>query len=334
VLKSILSASVRAIIGCLAATGLVALLLAGLLAAPPHVPPELASVSATAGSVDRTTMPGLDRYPARDGTSLAYRHYPPRGTTAGRIAVLVHGSTGSSATVHALSDALAARGVETFALDIRGHGGSGTRGDIGYVGQLEDDLADMVAVIRKTAPSTPLTLIGHSAGGGFALRVAGSPLQDRFARTVLLAPFLGAFAPTNQPNYGGWAEPDLPRIVALTALRKIGIECCDALPVLAYAVPPNSSQRQTAVYSERLRSNFGVHLDFRTDLAMVRQPLSIFAGVDDELMRSDHYAEAVQGVMPSVTVKLIEGVNHMGIVSDPRAISVIADDVASSGANS
>jgi pimeloyl-ACP methyl ester carboxylesterase len=332
--RVIVSASVRALVGCLAAIGLFALLLVGLIASPLHAPPELRSVSAAAGAVDRGTMPGLDRFPARDGTALAYRHYPARAKAVDRIAVLVHGSSGQSASVHALSDALAARGVETYALDIRGHGGSGTRGDIGYLGQLEDDLADLVALIRQTAPTTPLTLIGHSAGGGFALRIAGSPMQDLFARTVLLSPFLGAFAPTNQPNYGGWAEPDLPRIVALTALRKIGIECCDALPVLAYAVPPNSSQRQTAVYSERLRSIFGVHMDFRTDLAAVRQPLSIFAGAEDELMRSDQYAAAVQGVMPRATVTLIDGVNHMGIVRDPKAISVIADDVARSAANS
>jgi len=332
--RMIVSASVRAVIWGLAGIGCVALLLAGLIAVPLHTPPELVSVSATAGAVDRSTMPGLERFPARDGTGLAYRHYPPRGTAVGRIAVLVHGSSGSSASVHALSDALAARGVETFALDIRGHGGSGTRGDIGYVGQLEDDLADMVAVVRKTAPTAPLTLIGHSAGGGFALRVAGSPIQDLFARTVLLAPFLGVFAPTNQPNWGGWANADIPRIVALTALRKIGIACCDALPVLAYAVPPKSSLRQTAVYSERLRSNFGVHTDFRTDLAAATQPLSIFAGAEDELMRSEQYAAAVHAVAPSASVKLIDGVNHMGIVSDPSAISVIADDVARSGGNS
>ena len=48
---------------------------------------------------------------------------------------------------------LAAHGVETFAVDMRGHGTSGTRGDIGYVGQLEDDLADFVAVLRKAVPS-------------------------------------------------------------------------------------------------------------------------------------------------------------------------------------
>ena len=46
------------------------------------------------------------------------------------------------AFTRALSQALAGHGVETFAVDMRGHGTSGTRGDIGYVGQLEDDLAD------------------------------------------------------------------------------------------------------------------------------------------------------------------------------------------------
>ena len=37
-----------------------------------------------------------------------------------------------------------------------------TRGDIAYLGQLEDDLADFVAEIRKTNPTAPLTLLGHS----------------------------------------------------------------------------------------------------------------------------------------------------------------------------
>ena len=70
---------------------------------------------------------------------------PPRGPATGRIAIVVHGSSGSSrSAIHALSQALAARGVETYAVDIRGHGASGTRGDIRYLGQLEDDLADLV----------------------------------------------------------------------------------------------------------------------------------------------------------------------------------------------
>src|SRR5262245_36517337 len=115
----------------LAAVGAAALLLTAMIANPVVQPGELHSVSETARSVDRSTMPSLSRFPARDGTELAYRHYPARGAATGKIAILVHGSSGSSTAVHGLADALAAHGIETYAPDIRGHGGSGTRGDIG-----------------------------------------------------------------------------------------------------------------------------------------------------------------------------------------------------------
>jgi hypothetical protein len=51
-------------------------------------------------------------------------------------------------------------------------------------------------------------------------------------------------------------------------------------------------------------------------------------------MLADKYAEAVHAVAPSVDVKLIDGVNHIGIVSASRAVSIIADDVAKPDANS
>jgi alpha-beta hydrolase superfamily lysophospholipase len=315
--------------------GVAALALAVMIATPLNAPLELRSISAARGTVDMSTLPAIERFQARDGTALGFRHYAAIGPSTGRAAIVVHGSSGSSGNnIHALSWALAQHGVESYAIDIRGHGVSGTRGDIAYVGQLEDDLADFVAEIRKTNPAVPLTLIGHSAGGGFALRVAGSKIQNLFARTVLLAPYLGYNAPTNQPNSGGWANADTPRIIALMLLRSIGIACCDALPVVAFAVPPNSAKGLVPAYTERLRSNFGVHRDFRTDLAGATKPLTIYSGVNDELMLSDKYAEAVRGVTPSVDVKLIEGVNHMGIVSAPAAVTAIADDVAKAGSKS
>jgi len=175
----LISASLKVAIGCLAVLGLAGLVLAGMVAGAPRQPQELTSISAARKSVDFSTLPAIERFQARDGTSLGFRHYPPIGRASGQVAVVIHGSSGSSAgSIHALSVALAKRGVESFAIDVRGHGASGTRGDIGYVGQLEDDLADFVGVIRKTSPTAPLTLIGHSSGGGFALRVAASPIQE------------------------------------------------------------------------------------------------------------------------------------------------------------
>src|SRR5579863_3674291 len=159
-----------------ALVGFAALLLTAMIATPLEGLPELTSISQSARAVDRSTMPPLTRFSARDGTALAFRHYPARGPSSGRIAVLVHGSSGSSVAVHALADALAGRGVETYAPDIRGHGGSGNRGDVGFIGQLENDLEDLVALIRKTSPSEPLTLLGHprAAALRFASRVRRS----------------------------------------------------------------------------------------------------------------------------------------------------------------
>jgi alpha-beta hydrolase superfamily lysophospholipase len=331
-LKSLARGSLSLLKWALCAVGAAALLLTALVAAPVARPPELQSISKARGTVDLSTLPAIERFQARDGTALGFRHYPVTGASTGRAAIVVHGSSGSSgSTIHALSMALAARGVESWAVDIRGHGASGTRGDIGYVGQLEGDLADFVAVLRNTAPSAPLTLIGHSSGGGFALRVAGSSIQNLFERTVLLAPYLGYDAPSSRPNAGGWASPDIPRILGLLALRKIGINCCEALPVLAFAVPPNSEARLVPTYTDRLMRNFAVSSDYRRDFAAASKPLTVISGADDELMFADKYSEVVRGAAKPVEVKLIDGINHMGIVSAPKAVSMIADDVATRG---
>jgi alpha-beta hydrolase superfamily lysophospholipase len=323
--------SFRVLLWGLAGTGFATLVLAALIATPVRRPPELTSVSKTAGAVDRSDLPGLDRFQARDGTELAYRHYPAGAPASGQIAVVVHGSSGSSIGVHALAKALAARGVDTYAPDIRGHGASGTRGDIGYIGQLEDDLSDFAGLIRRTSPVAPLTLIGHSSGGGFALRVAGSPIQNLFARTVLLAPYLGYDAPSSRENAGGWASADIPRFLGLTLLRRLGVVCCESLPTIGFAVAANSSAILTPTYSYRLMSNFAASRDYRQDLAAARNPVAVFAGADDELMFPGKYQDAVGRHVP---VRLIDGVNHMEIVSAPAAVSAIADDVAKAASGS
>jgi pimeloyl-ACP methyl ester carboxylesterase len=328
----LISAGLVVVRWLLAAVGLAALALGGMLAWPIRQPPELTSISSARKSVDFSALPAVERFQARDGTDLAYRHYAAQGPATGRIAVVVHGSSGSGrGAIHALSAALAERGVQTFSADIRGHGSSGTRGDIRYIGQLEDDLADLVGEIRKNNPAAPLTLIGHSSGGGFALRVAGSPIQHLFARTVLLAPYLGYDAPSSRSDDGHWASPDIPRFLALSLLRQLGLPWAESLPVIAFAVPPNSVRLQTASYSYRLMLNFGAGRDFRQNLAAATRPIAIFAGAADEIMLSGKYQEAVGN---RAMVRIIDGIDHMGIVANPAALSIVADDVATTGLSS
>jgi len=314
----------KALMWTLSGAGLLAVVLGGMLAVPLRRLPTLESITRTARAVDRSDLPAISVFQARDGTWLGYRHYAPLKPGVARVAIAVHGSSASSIAVHALAKALAAQGVETFAPDIRGHGSSGSRGDIGYEGQLEDDMADLVGEIRKTRPDASVTLMGHSSGGAFALRVAASPIQSLFERTVMIAPYLGPFAPTSRPNSGGWAQADVPRFLALTLLGRLGFDGAAALPTLAFAVAPDSKMVLTGTYSFRLMRNFATH-DFHSDLAAATRPLALYAGAADEVMLPDQYQAAVG---PDVPVRLFDGVNHMAVVGDPAAIAAIAADVA------
>src|SRR3954463_3321785 len=151
---NIVSTGLKKALWVLAAAGGAMLLVAAMLAFPLQRPPELRSISDARKSIDFSNLPLLERFQARDGTELAYRRYQAQAPATERIAVVIHGSSGSSrGAIHTLSTALAARGVQTFAVDIRGHGSSGTRGDLRSLGQLEDDLAPLVAEIRKTNPA-------------------------------------------------------------------------------------------------------------------------------------------------------------------------------------
>jgi hypothetical protein len=132
-------------LGFLALVGAAAITLVVMLASPVRPPPPLASIHERAMRMDTNGAPDLSRYQGRDGTWLAYGLYPATNGARDRIAILAHGSSASSIEMHAVATAVAGAGVTAVAVDIRGHGASGTRGDIAYRGQLSDDLADLIA---------------------------------------------------------------------------------------------------------------------------------------------------------------------------------------------
>lgn len=294
--------------------------LAGMIAfgttAPP---PPLATVYDAVRVMPRDGLPPVERYRARDGAELAYRTYAGNPS---QVAVLIHGSTGKGGNMHLVAQTLAAVDVTVYTLDIRGHGQSGRRGDIDYRGQLDDDLVDFVAAVTPCRPSCSLTLVGFSAGGGFALHFAGSDRGELFDRYVLLAPYLGPWAPTNRAGNGGWAAPYLPRAYALAALDAIGIHWFEGLPIVAYARRPDPTE-PVPTYSYRLSRNFGADLDFRGDFRRARRPVTVLVGGDDDQMIADRYASAIAPVRPDVPVEIVPGVGHLGIVMAPTALESI-----------
>ena len=223
--------------------------------------------------------------------------------------------------MHVLAQALQMQGYAVAALDMRGHGASGPRGQAAYVGQLEDDLEDFLRAVPHTGPQT---LMGFSSGGGFALRFAGSARQALFERYVLLSPYLHHQSPTARPSGGDWASVGLPRIVGLTLLNLVGITQWNDLPVLRFALNDVARQLLTPSYSYTLMSSFRPNNDYQSDIKNARGALCIVAGQDDELFYADRFADLFAQAGKPVPVTLLPGINHIQLTLDPAAVRAVA----------
>lgn len=286
-------------------------------------PPYLASVSEPFRKVDFRDLPPVQTTPARDRMPIAFRVW--NATAPGgpeRVVIAIHGSSASSSSLHALGKALRAEGLTVYAPDIRGHGGTGRHGDIDYAGQLDDDLADFVAVVRQRHPAARLVLMGFSSGGGFALHAAATPVGAEFERVVLISPFLGPGAPTVRTSGDGWAKPFLPRIFGLLLLQKLGVHAFDHLPTLAFAIAPDNPADLTGAYSFRLMRAFGTW-DYAGDLRGARAPIAVVAGAKDELFFAELFAPSVHAVRADVPVTLVPDLNHIAMTIDARAVPTI-----------
>lgn len=307
-------------------TGAVAvsvLTLAGMIAFGTAEPPRpLTSVVGPFEQVDFRDMPEVETVPARDGPRIAYRRYiAPAKNGPERVVIAVHGSSATSLSLHPFAKAMRAAGISVYAVDMRGHGGTGRRGDLDHAGQLDDDLADFVAAVRTQRPRARLVLLGFSSGGGYALHAAALPIAGAFERVVLVSPMLGPFAPTTRK--GGtdrWASVFLPRIIALAILDRLGVHAFEHLPTLAFAIDPKRSDILTATYSYRLMMDFGTR-DYAFDLRHAKVPLAVLVGGKDELFDADKYAPTVHAERPETPVTVVPGLDHVGMLLKPAAFA-------------
>jgi len=317
--------------GILAVLGLAALAISGLLAfGTAEPPPPMKAITSTFATMDLGSLPAVERYRARDGADLAIRTYP---AGARQLAVLIHGSAGSSSDMHVLALALQRAQVTVVVPDLRGHGANLPHGDIAYDGQLDDDIADLVNVLRSRYPDAARSLVGFSSGGGFALRIAADiPLGRQFDRYVLLAPYLRYDAPTmrsnggSQPNayQGRWVSAHVGRIIALTILGRVGLHAFDGLPVVAFAVPPDEPS-VTATYSWRLQQNFGPHTDYIADIRGAAGRMRVFVGSSDELFLPDEMQKLFLAQRPDVPVEVLPGLGHSELVANPKAVEAVVN---------
>ena len=276
------------------------------------------------------SAPPLESFTARDGTELPLRYYERSyersyDGNAEVALILLHGSGAHGLYLSGLAATIAQTGLaDVYTPDLRGHGENPERrGDIDYIDQLGDDVADLIAFIRQRDPKSTVILGGHSSGGGLAIRAAGDDGAHRPDAYLLLAPFLQHDAPTVRPQSGGWAYPKIPKIILLTLLNQLGIEAFNSATVLEFNLPPSRrSGIETLAYSYRLMVGFAPR-EYRSDIGSICEPALVLVGTDDEAFYADEFTPVFAELAPQARVQLVPGAGHLGLVVEAGAQEAI-----------
>jgi alpha-beta hydrolase superfamily lysophospholipase len=260
-----------------------------------------------------------------DATHARVRHLG--ATTADApLVVLVHGSGWDGGQFDALALGLS-RVADVLVPDLRGHGATpDRRGDVDYLGQFEDDLADLIEQYKRE-DKQEVILLGHSSGGGLVIRFANGPHGSMMDRAVLLAPFVQYDAPMQRPGSGGWARALTRRIVGLSMLNSVGIHALDHLTVIEFAMPETVLQgseghRATTAYSWRLNQSFSPRRDWRAEVAAL-PPFLLVAGTRDEAFVAEAYEPHFSPLTEAGEYLMVPGVGHLDIVNSARTLAAV-----------
>lgn len=276
-------------------------------------------------------LPPRLKYSARDGSELDYRFYES-AVPSNKLLVLVHGSGWHGQQFGQMASTLSQLGAaHVITPDLRGHGYSpARRGDVDYIGQFEDDLADLITLVKKSYPSADVILGGHSSGGGLVVRFAGGDHASLANAYLLMAPYLKYSAPTTRENSGGWARPLTRRLIGLSMLNMAGITYFNDLPVIQFNMPKRIREGDlghtaTLAYSYRLNTSFAPREDYEADLAAMTQPFLLIAGSKDEAFFSDQYEPVISAQTSSGRYEIVPNQTHLGIVQYAGSATLIAE---------
>lgn len=269
------------------------------------------------------TAPPLKQFSARDGAIISYRFYD--SPKKDRIVILLHGSSAHGEYLHNFADYLSSkRGVgQVYVPNLRGHFESGTsRGDCNYIGQLEDDLYDLIHHCQLQ--NKDIYLVGHSSGGGLAIRVAGGPYQKLIQGYVLLSPAIPTAPTMRQGTAGGWATVSIAKIIALSILNSMGIKRWNHTHVIQFNMPKQYCDgKETLSYTFNLNSSYHPRQPYQNDIKALKDKFIVFVGSEDEANDPFQFP-IVMGTNASQFIQIINGVKHLDIVCNQQIMEETA----------
>ncbi len=265
-------------------------------------------------------------FTVRDNSKIfAYRFVKKSKNTI----LFIHG-VGSNAYMYNKTAGLLqeATQAEVYAIDLRGHGQSeGSSGDVDYINQYVDDLADIISSIRKEKPNGKIIVAGHSMGGGIALRYGMEKKYKQPDGFLLFAPLIGHNSPAflqDQATESNTEEPfmkiHIERIIGLTMLNEIDNHDYDNLPVLFFNLPETVPLRK---YSHRANKSMTPD-DYIAGLNAVKKPMLVLMGSEDEAFSPEATKVAVLEYSNG-EVQIIDKASHNGVRHNAQSFKFIKD---------
>jgi len=217
---------------------------------------------------------------SRDGTRLAFRAWPKPGA---RITfAIAHGLGEHAGRYKDFAEAMAQRGMGTFALDLRGHGHSdGQRGHVDAWSQWADDISAFVREVEGQVDGEVVPL-GHSFGGAAMLSTVIAGRLPHSKRFIVSSPALklNVVVPQWKLNLGEMASRVMPR---LAMSNDVDPSTLSRIPqvVEAYRSDPLvHSKISSRLFTEWQRATEEV----LAHAGEIKLPFLILAGADDRLI--------------------------------------------------
>ena len=259
------------------------------------------------------SVAGQDRIVSSDGTRLAYRAWPVRD--AAITFAVIHGLGEHSGRYERFARGMAAHGMGTFAVDLRGHGNSpGQRGHIDSWTQWTGDAAAFVESVEASVTGEVVPL-GHSFGGAVLLSTVLAGGLRRSRRFVLSSPALKlkVEAPAWKVGLAGLTARIAPR---LSLSNEVDPATVSRIPevVEAYRTDPLVHKMITGRTFAEWRS---AAADILARADQIQIPFLILAGTDDPLIdpagsRSLHAKAASQSELRLLDGRYHEPFNDLG----------------------
>lgn len=265
--------------------------------------------------------PPLNQFHARDGAPLSYRFYESKNQE--NAIILIHGSGAHGEYLHPLAEYLAGSELgQVYVPNLRGHYLSGnTRGDCAYIGQLEDDLCDYINHFNLQQKN--IFLVGHSSGGGLAIRFANGHFSELIKGFILLSPAIPTAPTMRNGNAGGWANVSVFKIILLSFLNKMHIRNFNHLYVISFNKPQEYCDgKDTLAYSYNLNCSYHPRIPYEKDIAALKGRSLVIVGSDDEANDPSQYPK-VMADPKSEFICITDGVGHLNIVCNRNVFSVI-----------